>query len=163
VARLIPVSPKSVGIALLCDSEGRILEIVGDQLGLTVRFPTGRIFSSCLALGSLVKSLSFLQEIRERHATFEWELQVDTENGQVLTLCFDGCILDGRLLILGAASSQELLGFLDDLMRIQNEQINGLRPGLKELSLKEYHVLVSRRAPARRRNRRLHCYGPALL
>jgi signal transduction histidine kinase len=137
VERLNPVFPKPIGIALLCDSEGRILEIVDDQLGLTVRFPTGRIFSSCLASGSLAKSLDFLQEIRERHAAFEWELQVDTENGQVLTLCFDGCIVDGRLLILGAASSQELLGFLDDLMRIQNEQIKGLRLLLKALSLKE--------------------------
>jgi hypothetical protein len=68
---LSSVFPKPVGIALLCDSEGRILEIVGDQLGLTVRFPTGRIFSSCLASGNLAKSLSFLQEIRERQATFE--------------------------------------------------------------------------------------------
>ena len=137
MARLIPASPNPVGIALLCDSDGRILEIVGEQLGLTVRFPTGRFFSSCLASGSLVKSLGFLQEIRERHAAFEWELQVESENGRVLTLCFDGCIVDRRLLILGAASSQELLGFLDDLMRIQNEQINGLRLALKEMSLKE--------------------------
>ena len=135
--RVISGSPISAGIALMCNTEGRILEIVGDQLGLSGCFPPGRMFSSCLASGSLAKSLSFLQEIRARQATFEWELQVAAENGLVHTLCFDGCIVDDRLLILGAASSEELLRFLDDLMRIHNEHVDSVRFGLKEMSLKQ--------------------------
>ncbi len=134
---MIPASPRPAGIALMCDIEGRIVEILGDQLGLADRFPAGRMFSSGLDSGSLSKSLSFLQEIRARQATFEWELQIGAGDGHVRTLCFDGCNVDGRLLILGAASSQELIGFLDDLMRIHNEQVNWVRFGLKEMSLKE--------------------------
>jgi two-component system OmpR family sensor kinase len=134
---LIPGSPSSAGIALVCDTEGRILEILSDQLGLAGRFPAEHLFSSCLAAGSLAKSLSFLEKIRAREATFGWELQIAAENGPVRTICFDGCIVDGRLLILGAASSQELLGFLDDLMRIHNEQVNWVRSSLKEMSMKE--------------------------
>ncbi len=133
---LIPGSP-SGGVALCCDFEGRILEILGDPLGLAGSFPAGRLFSSCLDSGSLAKSLAFLQEIRTRQATFEWELQIAREDAPERTLSFDGCVVDSRLLILGAASSEELLGFLDDMMRINNEQVNWVRSGLKEMSLKE--------------------------
>ncbi len=134
---MIPRSSSAAGIALLCGTEGRILEIVADQLGLTDQFPAGRLFNSCLASGSVAKSLNFLAEIRSHQAAFEWELQISPENDPVRTLCFAGCIVDHRLLLLGAATSWELLGFFDDMMRIQNAQVNGVRLALKEMSLKE--------------------------
>ncbi len=134
---MISATHAAGGIALLCDTEGHILEILGDQTGLAAAFPVGRLFSSCLAPGSLAKSLSFLQEIRTRQVTFEWELQVAGDDGPVRMLSFDGSIVDNHLLILGAASTQDLLGFLDDLMRMQNEQTNRVRRALKEMSLKE--------------------------
>jgi PAS domain S-box-containing protein len=134
LVHVIPGSPISAAIALLCDTEGRILEILGDGLGLAGRFPAGRLFNSGLAAGSLVKSLSFLQEIRANRAAFEWELQIAAENGPACTLYFDGCIVGGRVLIVGGASSPELRDLLDDLVRIQS---NWVRLGLKETSLRE--------------------------
>jgi signal transduction histidine kinase len=134
---LSPGSRSAAGIALACDTEGRILEVVSDQLGLSGCFPTGHLFTSCVASGSLTKSLNFLRAVRAREATFAWELQIGTEDGAIRTICFDGCVTEGRLLILGAASSQDLLGFLDDLMSIQNEQVNWIRSSLKAISLKE--------------------------
>jgi signal transduction histidine kinase len=113
------------------------LRILADQLGLAESFPSEHLFSSCLASGSLAKSLNFLEEIRSREAAFEWELQVAAENGTVRTLCFAGCIFDNHLLMLGAASSWQLLGLFDDLMRMQNELVNRDRLALKELALKE--------------------------
>jgi PAS domain S-box-containing protein len=133
---LIPASPISAGIALLCDTEGRVLEILGDQSGLSERFAPGRRFTAGLAAGNLAKGLSFLHEIRSRQSACDWELQVGGENGPCFTLSFNGCIVGGRLLILCGAS-QETRGLLDHLMRIQNEEVNWLRLGLKEMSLKE--------------------------
>jgi len=94
------------------------------------------MFSSGLAPGSMAKSLSFMQELRANKSAFEWELEIAPKSGSVSILCFDGCMADGRLLILGAASRQDLLGFLDDMMRINNEQVNWVRAGLKNMSLK---------------------------
>ena len=125
------------GLALVCDDDGRILEIVSDQLGLADRFPVGSLFSSCLASGSLTKSLGFINAIRAGEAAFQWELQIEGKEGPVRTVCFDGCVVDKRLLILGAPSSHELLGFMDDLMRMHNEQVNWARASLKEMSLRE--------------------------
>jgi PAS domain S-box-containing protein len=135
--RLIPGSQNSAGIALLCDMEGRILEILGDRLGLGDRFLAGHLFSSGLAPGSVAKSLSFLEEIRACQGAFVWELQIAGGTGLGHTLHFSGCVVGGRLLILGGASSEETLHLLDDLMRIQNEQLNEVRLRLKETSLKE--------------------------
>jgi PAS domain S-box-containing protein len=115
------VSPNPNGIALLCDSEGRILEIIGDRLGLASRFPPGRLFGACLDSDSLAKSLDFLLEIRAHQATFGWEFQVAAEDRHDRMLVFDGCLVDGRLAILGAASSQELLGIRFALTRLNNE------------------------------------------
>lgn len=132
-----PAKLSSVGVGLYCDMEGRILETLGDQAGIACQFPAGRQFSLCLDPGSLAKSLNFLEEIRTRQATFDWELDLAREDGVVQAFNFDGCIVDGRMLILGAISSQVLLSFLDDLMSVQNEQVNHFRLGLKEMSLKE--------------------------
>jgi len=134
---MIPSHPSTAGIALACNAEGRVIEILADQLGLADCFPTGHLFTSCLASGSLAKSLDFQAEVRSREAAFECELQIAPENGPVRTLCFAGCIMDKQMLILGAATSGQLLGFFDDLMRIQNEQINWGRFALKEMSLRE--------------------------
>lgn len=130
--RLTPVSPSPAGIALLCDSEGRILEILGDRLGLADRFPAGCLFGACLDPGSLAKSLEFLRDIRAHQAAFEWELQMAAESGPASTLSFDGCLVDGRLLILGAASSQELLGVRFALTRVNNELANAQRELAKQ-------------------------------
>ena len=134
---MIPGAPSPAGIALRCDAEGRILEILADSLGLAGCFPAGRLFSSCLTPASLASSFSFLQKIRASQASFEWELQLAAEYGLARALYFDGCIVDGCLLILGAASSRELLDLLEDLMRIHNDQDNQVRRALLEMLLKE--------------------------
>jgi two-component system OmpR family sensor kinase len=134
---VIPGAPSPAGIALRCDAEGRILEILADSLGLAGCFPAGRLFSSCLTPPSLARSFSFLQKIRASQASFEWELQLAAEDGRARALYFDGCIVDGCLLILGAASSRELLDLLEDLMRIHNDQDNQVRRALLEMLLKE--------------------------
>jgi signal transduction histidine kinase len=136
LVRLTAGLQNCAGIALTCDNGGRILETLSDQLGVAGCFPAGRLFTSCLAPGSLAKGLSFLQEIHTREAAYGWELEVAAEDGRVRTICFDGCQADGQLLVLGAGSSEDLLGFLDDLMRINNEQVTRVRGALKEMSLK---------------------------
>jgi PAS domain S-box-containing protein len=125
-------SPISAAIALLCDTEGRILEILGDGLDLAGRFPAGRLFSSGLDSGSLAKSLGFLHAMRTNRTAFDWELQIAAEKGSPSKLWFNGCVLGGRVVILGGTSSQKLHGLLNDLMRIQS---NWVRLGLKEMSL----------------------------
>ena len=134
---MITGAPSPAGIALRCDTEGRILEIFADSLGLAGCFPAGRLFSSCLTPASLARSFSFLQKIRASQASFEWELQIAAEDGLARALYFDGCIMDGCLLILGAASSRELLDLLEDLMRIHNDQDTQVRRALLEMLLKE--------------------------
>jgi signal transduction histidine kinase len=129
---LTPVSPSPAGIALLCDTDGRILEILGDRLGLADQFPAGRLFGACLDSGSLAKSLDFLREIHARQAAFEWEFQVTGESGPASTLSFDGCLVDGRLAILGAASSQELLGVRFALSCVNNDLANAQRELAKQ-------------------------------
>ncbi len=132
-----PSSSTSAGIALLCDTEGRIIEILGGQSTWGDRLSAGRMFSSALAQDSVEKGLRFFQHIRETHAAFGWELQVHAEDGQAAALSFNGCTLGGRVLILGGTSSENMRGFLDDLMRMQNQHVNGFRLGLKEKTLSE--------------------------
>ncbi len=131
---MTPDSPTPSGLALLCDTGGRILQVFADRLGLADHFSTGCLFSACMASGSVGKSLSFLEQIRQRQATFEWELEIASVGRK---LCFDGCLADGHLLVLGAPSSPELLGFLQHLLRLDHPDVDSLRLPLNQLSLKE--------------------------
>jgi signal transduction histidine kinase len=134
---MILAPPKVDGIAIICDLDSNVDQVLVDQLGLADCFPIGRHFSACLDSSSVVKSLHFLSQIRAREAAFEWDLQIAPKDGPVRILCFDGCVVNDSLLILGAATRLELLSFLDELMRIQSEQVNQVRQALKELSRKE--------------------------
>ncbi len=121
------------GIALLCDAEGIVLEIVRDELGLADLMPVGRSFTLLVDRESIGKALNFLLEVRTEGAAFDWELNVPIGGGMKV-LHFGGAVVDEHLLIVAAATTNGVVQLYEDLMRIGNEQANALRTALKEQS-----------------------------
>jgi PAS domain S-box-containing protein len=141
---MIRGSASSAGIALLCNTEGHVLEVLSDQLGLEDRFSAGRPFSSGLAAGSLAKSLSFLQEICASQAGFDWELQLAGKDGPESTLSFNGCMVSGQILVLGFRLGHKEMALKDavgdhlkdnsynELSLLNNELVNTQRQLAKQ-------------------------------
>ncbi|MFL7808676.1 MAG: ATP-binding protein [Anaerolineae bacterium] len=117
------------GLAVQCDLEGTVIEVVRDDLGLASG--KGRPFSLLVDRASLAKALDMFVALRAQGTAFGWELNVPTGEG-IATLQFAG-VLDGeRLWIVGAESDVGLLELYQALTGINNEQANALRAALKE-------------------------------
>jgi two-component system, OmpR family, sensor kinase len=122
------------GLALLCDPQGAIIDILHNPPELEIEAQKGKPFTRLVASGSLANALSFLADIRAKGAAFEREINITTATTQIKTLRFVGGAVGETILIVGSedfAVAQELYG---EMMRINNEQTNALRAMLKEQS-----------------------------
>jgi len=119
------------GLALACDEQGIILEVLRDELGVADRVAPGRSLTLVVDRGSFEKALNFLVELQTRGAAFNWQLNVPIA-GQVSTLHFAGIRTGGQLVVLGAQTHDGVMRLYEGLMRIGNEQANALRVALKE-------------------------------
>ncbi len=123
------------GLALLCDTQGTIIDILHNPSELEIKAQKGKPFTRLIASGSLANALSFLADIRSKGAAFEREMNITTAATQIKTLRFVGGLVGETILIVGSedfAIAQKLYG---EMMRINNEQTNTLRTVLKEQSL----------------------------
>lgn len=127
------VQKEPSGIALLCDREGHILQIVRDELGMTEGVQAGQNFTSLVDAESLKKAEAFLTVLRFQHAAFNWHMNVNL-NDEVVSLHFAGGAIDDSLLIVGAKSRSGAARFYEEMVRINNEQANALRQAVSELA-----------------------------
>jgi signal transduction histidine kinase len=133
-------SDRAVGIALLCDEQGLLEQVLHDDPAIARTAQLGRPFTQLVDAAGLGKALSFLAELRARGAAYDWELTVSADGG-VRVLHFTGVMANGRLLIVAANSSSGLHQFCEDLMRISGEQAAALRQAFKNRTeLERRHV-----------------------
>lgn len=123
-------STKHSGLALLCDLDGLILDVVRDDLKIGSEVE-GRLFSLVVDRGSMGKALGFLGDLREKGATFNWEINIPVQ-GTLQTLHVGGSRVSDSILIVAATNGKEMLALYEEMMRIGNEQANALRSALKK-------------------------------
>ena len=122
--------PAEAGIAVSCDRQGMILEVLHDGLGLD-RLQPGRPLTATLDPGSIGKALNFLETLRRRGKAFDWELNVQHRDG-VEALHFVGFDHSDRLLLVASASHDATRRLVDELLAMNTEHTNRLRAVLKE-------------------------------
>lgn len=61
---------QTTGVAVLCDQQGRIIEVIRDELGLEERIASGQSFPRLVDQANMKKSLNFLVELRSQGAVF---------------------------------------------------------------------------------------------
>jgi signal transduction histidine kinase len=118
------------GLALLCDKQGEIIEVVCNGMGID-RASAGRHLITVVDEGSVEKARNFLARLQEKGAIFDWELNVPFET-KLTTLRFAGMAMDERLWILAAKTDCGLTELCEELTRISNEQANALRAAVKK-------------------------------
>jgi len=105
---------RPAGIALLCDQDGNILQLIQDDLGLSIRPECGAPFPVLVDRASLSKALSFLVELRHQGTALQWEMNVPAGDS-IATLCFGGRAAGSQLIIVAARSTHDVLRLLQDL------------------------------------------------
>ncbi|MDB5033901.1 MAG: histidine kinase [Chlorobi bacterium] len=127
-----PAGP--AGMAFLCDTQGRIVNMMRDELGVGSGFAAERFFPAAVDPVSTLKALSFLEEIRTHGAAFNWTLNCAI-GGAIVPLHFaGGTDSNGTIVVVGARSHADIMELYDDLMQINNEQVNALRTAMKEVA-----------------------------
>jgi signal transduction histidine kinase len=121
-----------VGIALNCDVEGRIINVVLDKIGVNeVENQTEQTIFDYIDAGSVEKTRLFLKDVNTNQACFDWEINFKVAGG-VETLHLAGAILDEKLLVVGTRDSQNLMPLFEEMMRINNQQVNAFRSLYKD-------------------------------
>lgn len=128
------MSEGTTGLALLCDPQGTVSEVVRDGLGVAAAQAVGRPLTALVDPACEDKAASFVRTLRSQQAAFNWEMDVLVD-GRVLPLHFAGAAADGGYLVVAARSRSGVTRFYEELMRINNEQANALRAALKDASL----------------------------
>jgi signal transduction histidine kinase len=117
-------------IALLCDEWGNIHKVIRNDLkldGLTA----GQPLRQCVDLGSRVKLLDFLLELRGEGAALDWEINFP-QAGQPVTLHLAGVTGQDGLMIAGAFTPHEALNLLSELVKTSPAQTAALQMALHD-------------------------------
>ncbi|GAB1481543.1 sensor histidine kinase [Treponema sp.] len=126
--KLPPYSNKTPSpyLTLLCDTEGRLLEIILDEEGLLTQDCKGRLFPSLFNGEHVEKALDFLLEVREAGATFDKKLSIgNTERSS--NLFFTGIRLRDTISVVARPTLEESEYFLDKISYLNNDLVNSKR------------------------------------
>jgi len=119
------------GIALVCDLKGFIIEIVRNDIFPAEIDIAGKMLTSIIDGESFSKALDFIKDIRLKNASFDWELNARYYD-EIVTLNFAGTLSDDKIFIIASFSSLDTKELLDELMKLNNENINRFRMLTKE-------------------------------
>lgn len=124
-----------MGIACLCDTQGRIIQVIRDDLQIAVELAPEMPLAMLFAPTEHAKVTAFLAEVHTHTATFDWALTL-RPGPYTGPLYGGGGRVEGQMLIVGAWARSEVASrFYEELMQIYNEQMNALRAALKEQAL----------------------------
>jgi len=120
----------SESFGLACDYDGKIIEILYDNLGIADPAEIGKSFPKILDVESIEKGSDFIKKIKDEDAVYDWELNLGF-NGELIIIHVSGFLVNHNILIFGAKSVDETFHFMEDMARINNEQTNALRGVIK--------------------------------
>jgi two-component system, OmpR family, sensor kinase len=122
------------GSALLVDAEGRIRQVVRDDLNVAAQHARGGTgLADLVDPADAGKARLFVARLAGEGAITDWEIAVPVD-GVPTVLLFAGAAVADGLLVVMARSRDSLEQLNDELMRINNEQANALRAAMKALA-----------------------------
>ena len=129
----ISMPTKAIGSAFTCDSDGRVLNLIRDDIPIGADLAPGRGFETIVHSASKVKAGNFLAELRGKGAAFDWEINI-LRHGEVFGCYFAGSRAGKDYVIIAAPSRAAVEAFSEQLMEMNNDHVNQLRALLKDHS-----------------------------
>ena len=117
--------------SLLCDLDGRVIEIMHDDDRIISSSIIGNMLFSIIVPGDLDKILNFFLELKNKRTAIGWEINVKTSDGAG-TFSFFGGIFNDRIGIAASTRKNGAQQLFAELTRINNEQTNIIRSLAKE-------------------------------
>ena len=112
------------GFLLRCHLDGRIMDVLHDGSGRVSPSLMGRPFTMLVQPAGLAKALDFFAGIHRDGAQYLWELPT-LPHGEVMV--FIGVFAEDAIAIAASSTHEGLRPYVDELVRINNEQANLIR------------------------------------
>ncbi|MEI6213695.1 MAG: HAMP domain-containing sensor histidine kinase [Desulfuromonadales bacterium] len=122
----------SKGFIVICDESDIVEQVIQNDFQLACELAPGRLITGVFDEECLEKALAFFDEARSNNSAFDWELIVPLTTGLVTLHCA-AAVIDEKLLVIGASSRDSAIQFIEEMLRINNEQTNKLRAAMKDL------------------------------
>ncbi len=119
------------GIAIVCDPQGRIRQVLRNDLPESLEIPIAGSLSTLVDENSLQKFFSFMYRLREEKALYDWSINVRGKN-EVIELFFVGGMNKEEIVIVASTSRQLAGSYFEEVMRVNNEQTNLIRTTIKK-------------------------------
>jgi signal transduction histidine kinase len=107
---------KPAAIALLCDPNGIVQQVLYDGLGVR-QIASGQLFESALDAESREKCRAFLAAVREKGAAFDWELNL-TLGERVRSVRFSGSATADGIFIAGSTTRSGIIKIYEQFMHV---------------------------------------------
>lgn len=122
-------------IILICDSEGLIKEIHHQGSEFAYLFEKGESFLKNVDTGSISKSLTFFNQLKNNKIITNCEINFSYEKS-IMTFVLSGAHDKDDLIILASSGQVDSFAF-DEVMAINSDQVNLLRKIIKEKAEKD--------------------------
>ncbi len=122
------------GVMILCDDQGQLIQVIRDDFGLCGADRRIQRLTDLVDHDSREKAAAFVAEVVRKKAAFGWEMNVFVGNRLSAAHFAGGATTDG-LLLIGSLSRTGVMQFMEELMRINNEQSTALRAAAKAQAL----------------------------
>jgi hypothetical protein len=114
------------GVAIRCDGEGRILEVLRCDLGFADPPHEGELLSKIAATESEGKFAAFERELFDTGYAFDWEINCLVD-GQVTPLGLTGVGTENGYLVVAFESRSDAMGVAEMFLAVNNELVNSVR------------------------------------
>jgi diguanylate cyclase (GGDEF)-like protein/PAS domain S-box-containing protein len=120
------ISTGNPGLALVCNYDGLVTEVLWDDLDVSTALADLSHMACMFDPGSVQKALGLILQVKERGATFGWELNVRGVDSP-RPLSFEAALVGDRILLLASVEQGHGSRLYDGLSHVINDQINSLR------------------------------------
>ncbi|MCF7989344.1 MAG: EAL domain-containing protein [Thiohalocapsa sp.] len=115
-----------LGLALICNFDGLIIEVLWDDFALSDDLVGLSHFIAIFDPKSVQKGLSLFLYVKEHRVAFGWEINLTYRNRPV-PFSFSAAAVDDRIVLLASSAGQDSSRIYDGLSGVINEQVNSIR------------------------------------
>ncbi len=132
---------ENLGIAFVCNYDGKILEVIWDDFGCRDTLIELSHFVSIFDSGSIQKGLAFFLYVKEHGVAFGWEINLFLK-GMIYPFHFTAATLGDRLVILGSSAWQGHNKIYEGMSQVISDQVNNMRALTRSSRLSNNHEIM---------------------
>lgn len=123
-------SQSDKGVTMICNSEGVIEKIIPTEECSFREEYIGKMLCTIVEKDSINKCLDFLAKLKNERSVFNWEMLLKCNQQRVYNV--SGAYIEDKILIFAAEYRHDIIHFLEQTMKIQNDYLTLIRRIIKE-------------------------------